>query len=555
MLTNLTISNFAIVKSLDLELNNGMTTITGETGAGKSIAIDALGLCLGDRCESSVVRPNEDKAELTASFSLKDNLTARNWLIENDLADGDECLLRRIVTKEGRSRGYINGSPVPASQLKILGQQLINIHGQHAHQQLMKKEYQLSMLDQYAGHHQLLNRCRKEYQLWRQIKNELKKRQQNREENEAQRQLISYQVIELNELGLIDGEYQELESEHILLSNSGQLVSLTQTLLNVLYESEEENALGLLQRATNHLGELNELDSSTEEFNTMVNDAVIQIEEVGQNLQRYFNNIELDPERLSYVEERIGKVMSLARKHQVQPVELFQHHQDLSQQLESLDNGDEALDELKENLETQWASYLKCAEKLTKSRRRYATELNEYISASMHDLSMENGQFNIEITSDPEHHATPLGIDLIEFQVSTNPGQPLQCLAKVASGGELSRISLAIQVITAQKVETPSLIFDEVDVGISGPTAAVVGRMLRTLGKSTQVICVTHLPQVAGSGHQQLFVAKKSDNKSTETTMNLLTEKARVKELARLLAGDKITETTLANAKELLVAA
>ncbi|MEF1298223.1 AAA family ATPase [Vibrio parahaemolyticus] len=474
MLAHLSVNNFAIVKSLQLELSKGMTTITGETGAGKSIAIDALGLCLGGRADAGMVRQGEEKTEVSAAFLLDNNLHATRWLEDNDLLDGTECILRRIITKEGRSRAFINGSPVPLSQLKSLGQLLINIHGQHAHHQLMKSEYQMAMLDQYAGHLNLLKSTRSAYQHWRQADNNLKQLKENSQQNQAQKQLLEYQIKELNELSLGEEEFAELEQEHKRLSNSGELAATCQQALELIYEGEEVNALGI--------------------------------------------------------------------------------YQDLLAQIEALDCSDERLDELAQEVEQKYQSFLTQAEKLHKSRSRYAKELNKLITQSMHELSMEKAVFSIEVNNE-NTHPSPLGMDSVCFLVSTNPGQPLQPIAKVASGGELSRISLAIQVITAQKVDTPSLIFDEVDVGISGPTAAVVGKMLRKLGESTQVMCVTHLPQVAGCGHQQMFVAKHTKGGQTETQMRALDEEQRVAELARLLGGSQITDSTLANAKELLIAA
>ncbi|KLV04491.1 recombination and repair protein [Photobacterium aquae] len=555
MLAHMTISNFAIVKNLEFELKPGMTTITGETGAGKSIAIDALGLCLGDRAEACMVRPNEDKAEISATFSLLNNQTARRWLEDNELIDGDDCILRRVITKEGRSRGFINGSPVPASQQKALGQLLINIHGQHAHQQLMRPDYQQQMLDQYAGHHHLMDQTRDSYQIWRQANNEYKRLVQSREENEAQKQLIQYQVKELDELALGEDEFSEIEEEHKRLSNCGELAVSSQTALSILYDSEECNALNMLQMASQQVCNLGEIDASLSTIPQMLEEAIIQVQEASQELRSYLDNLDMDPQRLIYLEERLAKIMSLSRKHYVMPGELYAKHLELKQELENLDCSDERLEEIAEEVEALRQQFIACAEKLSKSRQRYAKELDKKISDSMHQLSMEHGIFSIDIQSDAERMLSPLGFDTITFLVSTNPGQPLQPLGKVASGGELSRISLAIQVITAQKVETPSLIFDEVDVGISGPTAAIVGKMLRTLGESTQVMCVTHLPQVAGCGHQQMFVAKKASEGQTETNMYPLSQEDRINELARLLGGSEITERTLANAKELLFAA
>ncbi|MEZ8397040.1 DNA repair protein RecN [Vibrio splendidus] len=554
MLAHLSVNNFAIVKSLQLELSKGMTTITGETGAGKSIAIDALGLCLGGRSDAGMVRQGEEKTEVSAAFLLENNLHATRWLEDNELLDGGECILRRTISKEGRSRAFINGSPVPLSQLKSLGQLLINIHGQHAHHQLMKSDYQMAMLDQYAGHLNLLKSTRNAYQAWRQADNHLKELRENSQQNQAQKQLLEYQIKELNELSIGEEEYEDLEQEHKRLSNCGELATTCQQAIELIYEGEEVNALGILQSANNSLIQLAELDERLAELPSLLSEAIIQIEETNNELRTYLDSIDVDPGRMAYVEERFSKVMSMSRKHHVLPEELYKHHQDLLQQVEALDCSDEKLEELANEVENQYQSFVAKSEKLHKSRTRYAKELNKLITQSMHELSMEKAQFAIEVNN-TNTHPSPLGMDNVTFIVSTNPGQPMQPIAKVASGGELSRISLAIQVITAQKVDTPSLIFDEVDVGISGPTAAVVGKMLRKLGESTQVMCVTHLPQVAGCGHQQLFVAKNTKSGKTETQMHTLDEQQRVSELARLLGGSQITESTLANAKELLIAA
>ncbi len=554
MLAHLSINNFAIVKSLQLELTAGMTTITGETGAGKSIAIDALGLCLGDRSEASMVRHGEDKAEVTALFEIDKNIAATRWLEDNQLLDGNECILRRVINKDGRSRAFINGSPVPLSQLRFLAENLINIHGQHAHHQLMKPEYQLSMLDQYAGHSELLNKCSDKYQVWRQADNDLKQLIENKQKNLAEKQLLEYQIKELDELDIQEQEFEQLEEEHKRLTNGGEISHLCQYAIATLYEGEDVNALAILQSVNQSLIALSELDDNLTSLPNLIAEAMIQVEEANNELRHYIDGLDLDPERLMYVEERFSNIMSMARKHTIMPEKLYAHHQELKQKVAELDFSDEKLSELQQSVDNKYQFYLKQAEKLSKSRTRYAKELNKLISQSMHELSMEKAKFQIDFSSQTQS-ASPIGIDKVEFLVSTNLGQQLQPLGKVASGGELSRISLAIQVITAQKIETPSLIFDEVDVGISGPTAAVIGKLLRQLGLSTQVLCVTHLPQVAACGHQQLFVEKHTTKGQTLTNMKSLNENERINELARLLGGSQITESTLANAKDLLIAA
>ncbi len=554
MLLQLSIQNFAIVKFLELELQGGMTCITGETGAGKSIAIDALGLCLGERAEASMVRPGADKSELSARFLLAGNPTARLWLEQHELADEEECLLRRVITAEGRSRAYINGTPVPLSQLKALGQQLINIHGQHAHQLLLKPEYQLTLLDAYAGHHELLSSTREQYQLWRQLQNEIQRLQQDKSQREARRQLLEYQVEELDSFALQPGEFAEIEQEHTRLANSGEIVSDCQICLDLLYDNEEVTAATLLKSAASRLETLCSLDESLQPVAQMLQEALIQVQESQHELRNYLERLEVDPERFNWLEQRISRAMELARKHHVKATELANCHHSLRQELDAISGDDARLDELQQQLGQTREGFQQAAQRLSASRARHASELSGLITQKIQSLSMPDGQLQIAVHAPHDGTPSPLGLDQLEFLVTTNPGQPLQPLAKVASGGELSRISLAIQVITAERIATPTLIFDEVDVGISGPTAAVVGKLLRELGKATQVMVVTHLPQVAGHGHQHLFVSKQSDGKSTETCMVPLTPQGRLDELARLLGGDHITSNTLANARELLIA-
>ncbi len=553
MLLQLTISNFAIVSFLELDLRPGMTSITGETGAGKSIAIDALALALGERADADSVRPGADKADISARFRIEKLPRVKAWLSEQELDEQDECILRRTLSREGRSRGYINGTPVPLSQLKALGALLINIHGQHAHQELQKSDYQRGLLDAYAGHHQLMQQVSTHYQQWRQLSNERKQLQGEQTQWQAQRQLLEYQVAELDELALAGDEFPILEAEHKRLANGAELLNDCQLALNVLADGEEVNALQLLRQGLKVLIDLAQMDNRLGPVQEMIESSLIQLEEGHGELSRYLDRLELDPERLHEVESRLGTVMELARKHHVQPAALHDFHQEITTQLAEMDHNDSRLQELDKEVEQAKDLFLQAAERLSQSRQRYALSLNQQITQSLHQLSMEHGRFEITVTADNDGGYSPLGIDRVEFLVSTNPGQPMSPLARVASGGELSRISLAIQVITAQKVETPTLIFDEVDVGVSGPTAAVVGKLLRQLGDSTQVLVITHLPQVAGNGHQHYFVSKDSADNDTQTRMQELDEHSRLQELARLLGGNKITANTLANARELLV--
>jgi DNA repair protein RecN (Recombination protein N) len=556
MLNQLTVQHFAIVQFLELEFNSGMTTITGETGAGKSIAIDALGLCLGSRADANMVRAGTDKAEISARFTLSDTPQAKQWLVSNDLENEDEnneCLLRRTVNKDGRSRAYINGTPVPVSQLKSLGQLLVNIHGQHAHQSLLKSEIQLSVIDEYAAHHQLLQKVKDTYQGWHFLNKQLKQQQANQQEKQARKQLLEYQIQELDEFALAEDEFELIETEHKRLANSGALLESCQISLNQLSDGDEIDALSMVRSCVSALEAQVENDKNLENIITTLQEAVIQIEDASYELRHFSENLELDPEQFLQLETRMSDALSLARKHQVQPEFLFSHHQKLSKEFKQLNNSEQQIEQLTADLEIAEQNYFKHAKKLSLSRSRYAKELSKKITTSIQQLNMQDGIFHIELLESNNKSLSPLGLDTIEFQVKTNAGQSLQNLAKVASGGELSRIGLAMQVIISQSVATPTLIFDEVDVGISGATASVVGKLLRSLGENTQIFCVTHLPQVAGNGHQQMFVTKQSNGKNTNTTMVNLNQTDRLNELARLLGGDNITKHTLANAKELLV--
>ncbi|MFC0140001.1 DNA repair protein RecN [Erwinia mallotivora] len=553
MLAQLTISNFAIVRELEIDFQRGMTAITGETGAGKSIAIDALSLCLGSRAEADMVRRGATRADICASFTLKDTPTALQWLAANELDEGSECLLRRVISSDGRSRSFINGTAVPLSQLRELGQLLIQIHGQHAHQLLLKPEHQKTLLDGYADENMLLQEMADSYRQWNQSCRLLAQHQQLSQEREARRELLQYQLKELNEFAPQLGEYESIDEEYKRLANSGQLLSTSQQALMLLADGEDSTLQNQLYITQQMLSELVGMDNKLSGICTLLDEAAIQISEASDELRHYCEHLDLDPNRLYELEQRLSRQISLARKHHITPEELPGFHQQLLQEQELLNQQESDQENLAQIVAQHHHVALNHAKKLHQRRVHYAQELSQLIGESMHALSMPYGQLGIDIVFNPDQ-LTAEGADRIDFRVSTNPGQPLQPLSKVASGGELSRIALAIQVITARKMDTPALIFDEVDVGISGPTAAVVGKMLRQLGESTQVMCVTHLPQVAGCGNHHFFVSKETDGEMTETHMRPLDKRARLQELARLLGGSEVTRNALANAKELLAA-
>ncbi len=553
MLAQLTISNFAIVHELEIDFQPGMTAITGETGAGKSIAIDALGLCLGNRSDGNMVRLGAARADICARFSLADTPSARQWLENNHLDDSNECLLRRTIGIDGRSRGFINGTPVPLSQLRELGQHLIQIHGQHAHQLLLRPEYQKKLLDTYANQSALLSEMKTAYQIWHQSCRTLALHQQQSLERNSRRELLQYQLKELNSFAPQASEYEQIDVEYKRLANSKQLLALSQQTLQLLSEDEKNNILSQLYVAKHQLTELAGMDEQFNNLLNMLEEASIQLNEISDELRHYAEQFDMDPNRLYELEQRISRQLSLARKHHVTPEELPLFHQQLLDEQKQLSQQENYHEQLSDAVNIHHQRAFEIATQLHQERQHYANELAALITESMHELSMPHGKFTIETQFEQEQLSAE-GATRIEFCVTTNPGQPLQTLVKVASGGELSRIALAIQVITAQKMDTPALIFDEVDIGISGSTAAIVGRLLRQLGESTQVMCVTHLPQVAGCGHQHFFVSKQTDGKKTETHMFQLDKKARLQELARLLGGSEVTKNTLANAKELLSA-
>ena len=554
MLTQLTINNFAIVRQLEIELAKGMSVITGETGAGKSIAIDALGLCLGQRIETSMVREGQERAEVCATFFIEPTNPAYQWLQEQELQDPDnpsDCILRRIINADGRSKAFINSTPVSASQLKEIGQYLIHINGQHASQLLLKNDYQLQLVDTFAHHHDLLAQMREDYRAWKNLQTQVKTFQQKVAENEAKKQLLQYQVEELDEFALRPNEYLELEEDQRRLSNSEQLTQLSQSALQLLSENETVSIDSMLYRATQYIDELNELDPRYVSVQTMLNDALIQVQEATSEVQHLASHIEQDPMLLQEIEQRLGQALQLARKHNVKPEELVEWHQKLKAELTALLDFSESEERLILEEKAAFEKMQHTAKQLHESRCQAAGKLAQQVTHSIKGLAMENAEFFIEVNSDLTK-VTANGADNIVFTLRSNLGQQAQPLAKVASGGELSRISLAIQVLTSDQSAIPTLIFDEVDVGISGKTASVVGKLLRQLGDKCQVLCVTHLPQVACHGHQQFNVEKFTVDDKTETKMTALSQEERVPALARLLGGSEITELALANAQEML---
>ncbi|MBH9298383.1 DNA repair protein RecN [Pseudomonas aeruginosa] len=552
MLVHLSVHNYAIVEHLDLELATGMSVITGETGAGKSIMLDALGLTLGERADSGAVRPGADKADILASFDVSAIAEARDWLAARDLEQDGPCILRRVITAEGRSRAYINGTPCPLGDLKSLGELLIDIHSQHEHQSLLKSETHRRLLDEYAGCQELARQVQLAAQRWKQTSQELERLSRSGDEQRARHQLLSYQLEELENLSLGENELESLEQEQKTLSNAESLLAACRQVVEMCSESDAGNVLSALNASLNRLTSVSGQPAALGEAVNLLSSAQIQVEEAIGELNRFVDHFDADPNRQQQVEERLDVIYSLARKHRVQPAELADLQQRLFDELEALNADDEAVGRLGDELAAYARHYQEKADELSRLRQAAAAPLAASVEQEMQRLGMPGGRFAIVLHPGDSAEPQANGLESVEFLVSANPGQPLKGLAKVASGGELSRISLAIQVITAQTSRIPTLVFDEGDVGIGGPTAEVVGQLLRRLGERGQVLTVTHLPQVAAQGHQHLFVHKERGSSETRTAVATLNKAQRIEEIARMLGGVDLTKESLAHAKKLV---
>ena len=550
MLTHITINNFTLVEHLDLDLKSGMTAITGETGTGKSILLDALAMTLGERADADRVRYGADRADITATFSLDDLPEARQWLIDNDLCHADECLLRRVITSEGRSRSFINSQPVPLQQTKALGELLIDIHSQHAHQSLLQKNTHQRLLDEYAQHLPLVHETAKRFRHWQTLHKHFITLRDNADEMQARYKLLSYQVDELEQLALEEGELKQLEEEQRTLSSADTIISNCEHLVEAC-DNEEYGLQQQLQQALKRLADITPKSNALDSAEHLLNNALIHIEEARHEIRHQIDATELNPERLHEVNERLSACYEIARKHHIQPEELPMKHQQLAKELSSLAGSDDDLLERQQEAQAAEHAYLEQARTLSDQRQKAAQQLTDNVNQQLQTLAMANADFTIAVTSN-EQQPTATGIDLLEFMVSTNPGQPHKSLGKVASGGELSRISLAIQVATAQTSQVATLVFDEVDVGIGGATADVVGQLLATLGKNSQVLCVTHLAQVASKAHQHWQVSKYTKDSTTASTIVELSQQCKVEEIARMISGSEVSKQSLAHARAML---
>lgn len=551
MLTSLRIENFAIVSQLELDFSNGLTAFTGETGAGKSIMIDALLLALGGRADASVVRAHAEKCEIHASFTYDPLSQPAHWLAEHDLdSEHGEILLRRVMYAEGRSKSYINGQPFPLQKVRELSEMLVDIHGQHQHQRLLQHATHRQQVDQYANHQQLLEDVAQWYRQCQQIEQALD-RLQNQESTQERAKLIAYQLEELSSLNLQEGELQSLHTEHQLLHHAREYLEEAQRVIDLLSADDQPNISHSLNQIIHRLAILPEEQPQIKNAIELINNALIQCDEALSEMANFSRQIQLDPQRLHEVELRMSQLHQAGRKYQVEPNQLPNLALQLQQELEQLTSLDDQQAQLQAEYQRCSQRYHQAAVLLRESRQHHAQQLADEISLTIRQLGMPKGYITIDFTPLDTMHVH--GLDKIEYKVCTNPGMSPDTLIKIASGGELSRISLAIQMIAAKRGATPTLLFDEVDVGIGGATAALVGQLLRSLGERLQLFCVTHQPQVAACAHHHFVVEKHTDGQQTFSQVTPVVDSSKIDEIARMLGGLTITEQTRSHAKELLI--
>lgn len=542
MLLHLTVRDFALVRALDIDYASGLTVITGESGAGKSILLGALGMVLGDRASTDSIRPGAAKADISAEFSIANNPLVQTFLAHRELSDGEQnerCMLRRVINREGRSRAFVNGIPVNRQDLRQLSQHLIDIHAQDDHQQLLQRDVQLRLLDDFGVDAALRARVRDDYLAWQETKTRLVSLQQKLGTHGDRAALVAYQVEELDAAHIQDGEIADIESEHRRLSQLTDLQANTSRALELL---EDDNPVPKLAQRIQALQDDHEALSAAQD---LLKSAQNHLEEATTELRRYQDSLESQPETLQELESRLETIHALARKHRVAPEELSTHHSALQAELADIGGGKEELESLQAELVQLEGSYNRSADKLTKARIKAAEPFCKSISAYLDALGIKNGKLSIKF------HTTgnSAGAETVEYYVQTNPKFPAGPLSKIASGGERARIGLAIQVVAAEKTQLPSLVLDEADVGVGGTTADTLGRMLRTLAQHTQVLCVTHAPQIAALGEHHLLVSKDPE---LDTTISPLSKNQRIAELARMLGGAEITDKTRAYARSLI---
>ena len=552
MLTSIQVRNFAIIEQVEIEFSPGMTVLTGETGAGKSILVDALGLVLGERGSGGLVRGGAKRAEFVAEFDLQNLPKAREWLEEQMLDQDDECHLRRVIGADGRSRAFINGNNVPLQSSKTLGEMLLDIHGQHFHQSLARRNIQRNLLDYFGGLVDLSIATSNGFTDWNSLAEKLAALEAANSDRNARLELLRFQIGELDALDLQPAEYADLSQERAKLQNSGRLAEGVNNALEVLFEADPTNTQSLVAEATRGIDNLATIDVALEPVLTILQEASIQVSEAADSLRRYADALDMDPARQNWVEERLDAVNNIARKHRVEPEAIEALHQQLNEQLNDLEHAEERGAELRQSVKDADAAYRQSASRLSAGRKKAAKSFSTAVTEAMSKLGMPGGVFEVSISPRDVTDPRAFGLDDIEYLISANPGQEPMPLSKVASGGELSRMSLAIQVIASDGSAIPTMVFDEVDSGVGGGVAEMVGMRLRELGQTRQVFCVTHLPQVASLGNNHFRIMKLSDGKSTRIAITELTDKERIEEIARMLGGVEITQRTRDHAAEML---
>jgi DNA repair protein RecN (Recombination protein N) len=554
MLTHIQIRDFAIIDAVELELGPGLTVLTGETGAGKSILVDALLLAAGGRAGAEVVRHGAERAEVSATFAIQKNTAAHAWLAEQSIEHEGECLLRRVIASDGRSRAYVNGQAMPVQALRQLGETLVDVHGQMEYQSLVRRAAQRELLDQSGEHRELLATVAEAWKTWSQIKEERDRAAASAQDREARLELLRYHVSELQALDLKEGEAEELAAERQRLSQRGRLASGARDIIQLLREAEDVSAEQAISRALTTARTVSELDAQFVPMTKLIEESLIALREGVEAVERYESDLDADPQRQEWVEQRLAAMESIARKHRVEVDALLLLQNELQAEFQRLDTLEASMAQIEKTLEQAQQKFRAACTKLTTARQSAARSLSASISALMQTLGMPGGKFQIDVR--PADTPGANGADDIEFMVSANPGQPPRPLAKVASGGELSRISLAIQVAAVQSDALADslacLVFDEVDAGVGGGVAEIVGRQLRTLGERAQALCVTHLPQVASQAHAHVRVTKLTDGKTTRTALHPLTADERIEEIARMLGGINVTDKAREHAAEML---
>ena len=555
MLNLIRIKNYAVIDEVELEFSSGFSVMTGETGAGKSILVDALGLALGNRADTTTVRGDAERAEISVSFDTPNGEAAAIWLREHGLDEDQNCFIRRLIGADSRSRAFINSHPVPLSDLRALGKLLVDIHGQHSHQSLVHQNAQRQILDFHGGLEDLAATVSERFATWQSFEHNLKANRIGGENRKAQLELQRFQLAELETLAPEKDELKPLNAERIRLANIDRLITGLNTVLSQLYEAETYSAYALASKAAKELKDLGTLDNTLHPPTDLITEAGIQISEATADLVRYRDCLEPDPERLELIETRLNRIRELARKHGVEEQDLASVHKTLQHSVEQLKDTGDSLDTLTKNAKLASDEYFSIASDLSHARAKSCEEFSELVSAQLRELGLPHARFRTKLTRKEPEAADAKGLDRIEFQVSLNPGQDFGPLSRVASGGELSRISLAIEVVGNGASSVPTMVFDEVDAGIGGGVAEIVGKRLTDIAAKRQVLCVTHLAQVASQGHQHYRVVKLTDGKTSRTNVRALSQTDRVEELSRMLGGVEITKRTRAHAQEMIARA